>query len=388
MNTFNHEYLRPTILDVDLDALVHNYKEIKKTAKSSKIMPILKANAYGHGLVQCAKVLEKQNPWSFGVAFLEEGIELRKAGIKTPVLALGGVSGRQIDAFLDFDIDFCASSIMKIEAINEKAKARGVIARVQIKLDTGMERIGIHHYNAENLFKAVQKCKNCEVVAVFSHLADAENVDKKYNNLQYERFMEAVSFFEKNSLPTPKLHLANSAAAFDFSDSRLDVVRPGISLFGVSPFDKEIKAQKILQPTMGFKSEVVFFKVIEKDAYVSYGLTWQADRQTRIATIAVGYGDGYPRVLSNKARVLIRGRSYPVVGRICMDQFMVDLGPDGEAYNGDEVTLIGSDGDQSISVEELSKLSNIDPRDLMLRIAPRVPRRYHFEGKTFLDETA
>ena len=228
-----------------------------------------------------------------------------------------------------------------------------------------MERIGIHYYNADALFEAALDCKHCDVVGVFSHLADAENADPSFTRLQLERFAESVSFYDRRSLPRPKLHIANSPAILECPDSHFDIVRPGLSLFGVSPFEHDVSSGAELRPTMTLRSEVVYFKVIPPSAYVSYGLTWQTQRQTRIATIAVGYGDGFPRALSNRGRVLIRGRSYPIVGRICMDQFMVDLGPDGEAYNGDEVVLIGAQGSERIGVEEVARCSDIDPRDII-----------------------
>jgi alanine racemase len=379
---YDEEVLRPTVMDVDLDAIAYNYHLLKKRAGTAEIMPILKANAYGHGLVPCAKVLEELGPWGFGVAFLEEAIILRNAGISSPILALGGVSGRQLGAFLDYQIDICASSVMKLRAINEIAKKRGTRARVHLKIDTGMGRIGIRHYNADTIFEEALSSDSCDIVGVFSHLADAESTDQGFTHLQLERFLESVSYFDKRGVPKPKLHIANSPGLLAVADTSLDIVRPGLSLFGVSPFEHSMTQAEGFRPAMSLKSEVVYFKVVQEGAYVSYGRTWQAPVQTRIATIAVGYGDGYPRALSNKGSVIIRGKRYPIVGRVCMDQFMVDLGPGGEAFNGDEVILVGEQGGESINVEELSLLSDIDPRDLMLRVAPRVPRRYTRSGKT------
>ena len=318
------------------------------------------------------KELEKLNPWGFGVAFLEEAITLRKAGIKSPILPLGGISGRQVQIFLDYDIDLCASSISKLEVIDAKAKASGKIARVHLKIDTGMERIGVHHYSSGGLLKEVLKLKNIELVSIFSHLADAENEDLSFSSTQLERFLNAVGNFKNKQERKPLLHIANSPGIFASKSYHLDMVRPGLSLFGVSSRNNNLD----LAPVLRLTSEVCYFKVVKPGATVSYGRTWEAKEQTRMVTVPLGYGDGYPRSLSNKARVLIRGCSHPIVGRVCMDQFMVNIGPDGEAYNGDEVVLVGKQGDSEITVKELAKLADTDERDLLLRIALRIPKKF------------
>ena len=377
------ELFRPSIAEIDLDALRHNYLALRSFVKGSELMPILKANAYGHGLIACAKELEVLKPWGFGVAFLEEAVALRKAGIGLPVFSLGGVSGRQLADFLKYDIDICASSVMKLETIDAAAKSLGKKARVHLKIDTGMERIGIHYYSCEKLLESSLKHNNIEVVSLFSHFADAENEDLSFSRIQLERFLEAVSFYDKKSLPKPKLHIANSPAILGFAESHLNVVRPGLSLFGVSPAP-HLSNVLDLKPVLRLKTEVVYFKVVKEGSSVSYGRTWTAKEQTRVATIPVGYGDGYPRELSNKARAIIRGKAYPIVGKVCMDQFMLNLGPNGEAYNGDEVVIVGEQGQEKITIEELAKLANTDPRDILLRLALRIPKRFKKDGKEFI----
>lgn len=377
------EIFRPSIAEIDLDALRHNYLSLKNFANGSELMPILKANGYGHGLIACARELESLKPWGIGVAFLEEAVALRKAGIGLPIFALGGISGRQLGDFLKFDIDFCASSIMKLEAINQAAKAVGKKARVHLKIDTGMERVGVHYYSCQSLLENSLTHKNIEVVSLFSHFADAENQDLSFSKLQLERFLEAASFYEKHSLPKPKLHIANSPAILGFKESHLNVIRPGLSLFGVSPAPHLANVLD-LKPVLRLTTEVVYFKVVKEGSSVSYGRTWTAKEQTRVITVPVGYGDGYPRELSNKASILVRGKSYPVVGKVCMDQFMVNLGPNGEAYNGDEVVIVGEQGQEKITIEELATLANTDPRDILLRLALRIPKRFKKDGKEFI----
>lgn len=378
------ELLRPTVIDIDLDCLVENLRIIRELAAPARVMPILKANAYGHGLAVCAEALESAGADAFGVAFLEEAVLLRKAGITIPILCLGGISGRQIDGFLQYNIDITASSVMKLEMVDERAAALGVKARVQLKVDTGMERIGVHYYSAESLFSKMVQCKHCECTGVFSHFATAEQEDLSLAKLQLERFLESLRFFDKNSLKTPPRHIANSGALLSMPESHLDLVRPGLILFGVSP---ALHLAPLLQTkrVLALRSEVSFFKVVEEGAGVSYDHLWHAPKQTRIVTIPAGYGDGYSRGLSNKGEILIRGKRYPIVGKVCMDQFMADIGWN-TAYNGDEVVLIGRQGREEITVEEIAVLLNTDPRDVLCALNARVPRRFWRAGDALFEE--
>ncbi len=368
---------RPTLAEINLGNLRENFIKLKTYVGDSLIMPILKADAYGHDLIKCAKELEKLNPWGFGLAFLEEAVTLRKAGIKSPILTLGGISGRQIKYFLEHDIDLCASSISKLESIDSEASKAGKVARVHIKIDTGMERIGVHHYSCKPLLEKVLELENIELVSIFSHFADAENEDQSFTKTQLKRFLDATKNFKNRQGNCPLLHIANTPGILASKDNHLDMVRLGMSLFGVSSRDETKHQDSLnLKPVLRLTSEVCYFKVVKPGATVSYGRTWEAKEQTRVVTIPLGYGDGYPRGLSNKARVLIRGKSYPIVGRVCMDQFMVNIGPEGEAYNSDEVVLLGRQGEEEITVRELAHLADTDERDLLLRIALRIPKKF------------
>jgi alanine racemase len=311
-----------------------------------------------------------------GLAFLEEGIRLRRAGFRAPILVLGGVLGDQIPLFLDHDLMLAASSVDKLQAIDGHARARGVRARVHLKIDTGMERIGVHWYTAEKLLEASLRCAHLEVVGIFSHLASSDEADGAFTRLQLERFLEVCSFYERRSLPTPTRHLANSGAILQHPDTWLDLVRPGLLLYGAWP-GAEVPRAVPVRPAIRWVSRVVFFKVVEAGAGVSYGSTWRAPRQTRVVTVPVGYGDGYPRALSNRAEVLIHGKRYPVVGRVCMDQLMVDLGWDS-AYNGDEVVLLGSspEGGAPLTAEELAAWAGTIPWEILTGINTRVQRVY------------
>lgn len=386
MSEENTEYrsLRPSEMKIDLDAVVTNYHLIEKQVAPAAVMPILKANAYGHGLVPCAQALEAAGAKRFCLAYLEEAVLLRRAGIKIPLLVLGGVAEEQIEAFIKYDVEVTASSIFKLNKIEERAAALGKKAHVHLKIDTGMERLGVHYYSAQPFLEETLKCKYCDVVGIFSHFATVEEEDISFAKLQLERFLECLDFFKQHSLPTPLRHIANSAAILRMPESYLDGVRPGLILYGVPPAP-HIKIMAGSKRSMTLRSAVSYFKVVQAGRGISYDLTYVTPHQTRVVTVPIGYGDGYPRSLSNKGSVLIRGRRYPIVGKICMDQMMVDIGSDGEAYNGDEVILIGEQDDECITLEEVASLAGTDPRDILCATNQRVPRYYSYKGENFID---
>ena len=369
-----NDILRPTNVEVNLETLKKNYDAIKKYVNPSKVMPILKANAYGHGLVEVAKYFEKQNADYLGVAVLEEGILLREEGIKSPILVLGGILGNQIPHFLKHDLTITASSAAKLKQIDEAAEALKIKAKVHLKIDTGMERIGVHYYSAEKFLEEAVKLKNINIEGIYSHFANADSGDLTYTKLQLERFLEVLSFFEKHSLQTPLRHISNSGGILQMPEANLDLVRPGIMLFGVYP-SQETRKTILVEPALTWKSNVVYFKVIKPGHPVGYGSKWQTDHDTRAVTVPVGYGDGYFRSMSHKAEVIINGKRYPVVGTVSMDQIVVNIENDS-AYNGDEVILVGRQNDVSISCEELADWAGTIPYEILTNINTRVPRVY------------
>jgi alanine racemase len=368
--------LRPTHLEVNLAHLRGNYRAIAEHVAPARVMPVLKANAYGHGLVAVAKMLAAERPFALAVAYLEEALRLREAGVGTPVLVLGGLVGAQIPRFLEHDLTLTASSVDKLLAIEECAGAKGRKARVHLKVDTGMERIGTHWYSAERLLEASLRVRNVEVEGIFTHFANSDTSDLAQARLQLERFQEVLRFYEKRSLPAPLRHVANSGAILQMPASFLDVVRPGILLFGSSP-TPELPLTLAVKQALRWLTQVVFFKVVRAGNPVSYGSTWSPSADTRVITLPVGYGDGYMRAMSGQAQVIVRGERVPVVGRICMDQIMVDIGK-GTAYNGDEVVLLGEGGAdvQAIRIEELAVWANTIPHEILTNINTRVPRVY------------
>ena len=367
--------LRPTTAVVDLGALARNVAAVKRRVGRAQVMGIVKANAYGHGLVRTSQALIDAGVDQLGVAFLEEGIRLRRAGITEPILVLGGIIGNQIVHFLDYDLAITASSPFKLAQIEEIAAARNKRARVHLKVDTGMERIGIHWDTADALYEAAIRAEHCDIEGVFSHLASSDSADPTYTRLQLERFEESTSFFERRSVPTPTRHLANSGAVLAHEATFFDMVRPGLILYGVYP-SPHVPRSVALEPVLSLQTRVVYFKVVRAGSPVSYDSTWAPPADTRVVTLPVGYGDGYPRRLSGRAEVLIAGKRRPVVGRITMDALMVDIGADGTAYNGDPVVLLGRQGDEAIAVEQIAEWLDTIPYEVLTSINTRVPRYY------------
>lgn len=367
--------LRPTHLEVDLGVLADNYRAIAAHAAPARVMPILKANAYGHGLVEVARLLERIGAPMVGVAYLEEGLRLREQGILLPVLVMGGIVGEQIPSFLRHDLRLTASSVDKLRAIDEAAAGLGCVARVHLKIDTGMERIGVHWYSAQTLLETSLACRHIEVEGIFTHFANADAPDLADARRQLERFHEVLAFYDRRSLPTPLRHAASSGAIEGLPESTLDLVRPGVLFYGArpSPFTPRILA---VRGALRWVSRVVFFKVVQPGHPISYGSTYTPTAMTRIVTLPVGYGDGYMRAMSGHAQVLLRGHRVPVVGRICMDQVMASIGW-GTAYNGDEVVLLGRQGDQELTAEDLAQWGGTIPHEVLCSINTRVPRIYH-----------
>ena len=379
-NSINHptissdEIIRPTRLEIDLRILSENFNKIKKAVAPAKVMPILKANAYGHGLVRVAQLMQELKSNCIGVAVLEEGILLREQGITIPILVLGGIWGNQIPLFLKHDLTITASSLDKLNQIDEFASQMKTKAKVHLKIDTGMERIGVHYYTAEKFLESAVKCKNIRIDGIYSHLANSELRDTTYTLTQLERFQEVLRFFEKHSIKMPLRHIANSGAILQTPETYLDMVRPGIMLYGVYPSNETAKTI-LVKPALTWKSLVVYFKIIKAGHPVGYGLTWKPKQDIRAVTVPLGYGDGYFRSMSHKAEVLIRGKRYPVVGTISMDQIIVNIENDS-AFNGDEVVLIGQDGSNKITVEELADWAGTIPYEILTNINTRVPRLY------------
>lgn len=365
---------RPTRIRVDMNAISHNLQAIGAHVRVP-VMGIVKANAYGHGLVPVARHLQAQGVAQLGVAFVEEGIALRQAGITIPILVLGGIFGPQVASFIGNDLQITVSSLDKLRQVEAAAEQLQRKAAIHLKIDTGMERIGVHSYSARTFIEAALASRWCDLKGIYSHLACADDPASPMTALQVERFHDACAHIERAGAPMPLRHLANSGGVLHAPDTWLDMVRPGIALYGVLP-DPLSQPNIALLPALSLVSQVVYFKVVKAGRCVSYGGTWRAPCDTRIATVPIGYGDGYPRALSSRGQVLIRGCRYPIVGRICMDQFMVDIGPQGTAYNEDKVVLIGAQGEHAIRAEDVAAAAGTIAYEILTGLNERIPREY------------
>ncbi|MCC6221593.1 MAG: alanine racemase [Deltaproteobacteria bacterium] len=365
---------RPAVVEVDLEALSYNFLSLKRLVNPAKVMAVVKANAYGHGLIECARHLAALGVDAFGVAIVEEGIALRQFGISMPILVCGGVLEEHIRFLLDYDLGITISSIAQLEMVERLAQLVGKGALVHLKVDTGMGRLGIDYRLADELFHIAASCCHCSVQGVYSHFATADAVDLSFSQLQLERFLEVVKFFKNRNVPAPLLHMANSGAAIQMRGSHLDMVRLGLSLYGAHG-GAHLRKQIALRPVMSLKARVVLKKSISAGQTVGYGCSWVSRLGTNIAIVPVGYGDGYFRMLSNCGQVLIGGKRCPVVGKVCMDQVMVDVG-EMDVREGDEVVIIGGQGEEFIGVEEVAEWAQTIPYEVMTAFDLRLPRRY------------
>ena len=368
---------------IDLDAVCHNISEIKKlVGPDTKIMPVIKADGYGHGAVPVAKALNKIGVDGFAVAIIEEGIALRKQGITKPILILGYTSEYQYASLIQHEIEQTVFSYEMAEAISKFAVTMKKEARIHIKVDTGMNRIGFKPTEESvGQVQRIQKLPNIKIQGLFTHFACADEEDKTSARYQKKLFDQFVSKIEEKGIEIPVKHVSNSAAIMDLRECRMDMVRSGIITYGLYPSEEVDKSAIDLKPALSLISHVIHVKEVGPGEGVSYGSTFVTDRKTRIATIPVGYADGYPRALSSRGRVIIRGQYAPIIGRICMDQFMVDVTDIEGVSVMDRVTLVGTEGDKNISVEEAADLAGSFNYEFVCGIGKRVPRVYFQDGK-------
>lgn len=360
--------------EIDIDALVHNYKRIRETAAGAKILAAVKAEAYGHGGREVARILEHLGADCFGVAGVEEGIDLRTNGqIRRPIFILSPVPYREIELIFDYNLTPNVTEETFAKALAQEANRRGKKLGVHVEVDTGMGRTGVSLAEAPALVNLVANKQGLVLEGVFTHFPSAED-DPEYTGKQIEQFDNLSRRFASEGISVPMLHSANSAALFGYPHARYDLVRPGLALYGIEPDGFEGKLD--LHPVMTLKTRIVNLRTLPKGAGISYGRTYILERETKVATLSVGYGDGYPRSLSNKGQVLYNGKRYPIIGTVCMDLTMVDLNGEPSAKIGDEITLIGQDSDQILEAREVAQWADTIPYEITTRISPRVPRIY------------
>lgn len=379
MKTYSRVYAR-----IDLDAIASNMEHMKQNLNpNSKIMAVIKADGYGHGAVQIAQMLENVDYiWGFAVATLDEAVVLKSEGIQKPILVLGCVFPDQYMEMLKYDIRMNVYTEEMAESISQMATREGMTAYMHIKLDTGMTRLGFDtSKESVETIARIAGMQNVCMEGIFTHFAKADEIDKDFTKKQMKDFVWMTEKLKEKNVEFQYEHCANSAAIIDVPEANFDLVRAGISTYGLYPSEEVNKENVTLKPALALKSHVAFVKEIEAGTPISYGGTYVSKRSMRIATIPVGYADGYPRNLSNVGYVLIRGKKAPIVGRVCMDQFMVDVTDiDGVCF-GDNVTLIGKDGNETITVEELSELSGRFNYEFICDLGKRIPRVYVKNGK-------
>lgn len=370
--------MRNTYAEVSLGTIRANYRALKKHSSGTKVCAVVKADAYGHGLIQVAQALVSEGVGYFAVAIAEEGVLLREAGIATPILVLGSITPDQVRVCLFNNLAMTASSREKLRAIYSTATQLAIPAVVHLKVDTGMGRIGVHFERAEEFLKEAKELSSTGMViceGLYSHLAEC--CDENYSRLQFERFMKIKSQAESLGLQIPLHHICNSGGIFLYPEFHLSMVRPGVALYGIEPETACKVLPDTIRPALTWKTEVVYFKVVKQGEFVGYGKTWSPKEEyERVVTIPVGYADGLSRRLSNTGYVLLRGKKYPIVGRVCMDQAMVSIGKGGESYLGDPVVLLGKDGDEVITVQDMASWIDAAPHEITTLISARVPRVY------------
>ena len=370
---------RPTWAEIDLDALAHNFRLIRDcVGPDVKVLAAVKANAYGHGAVECSRRLEKEGADWFGVALPEEGLELRNAGITKPILCMGGSWTGQEGLCIQQNLTPVVYRIEVAEALNQAAAVADKTLNIHVKIDTGMGRLGVQSRDLPRFCDELEPFQNIRIDGLMTHLASADDeANSEYTENQLQRFRNALAMFRERGFAPKHVHAANSAGLFAFPESRFNLVRPGGTLYG---FQRDVLPKNIekppLRPVMTLYSRIEFLKQVKKGERLGYGGTFETQRDSVIATVPIGYDDGYRRAFSNKARVIVRGQFAPVVGRVSMDLTIIDVTDVPGAAVDDPVTLLGSGGDCSITAEDLGELARTISYEITCGISSRVPRIY------------
>ncbi|MFA4911670.1 MAG: alanine racemase [Desulfobacteria bacterium] len=375
---------RPTIAEIDLDAIKFNYEQLrKKVGKETKMLAVVKADGYGHGATFISKELQRLGVDLLGVAICEEGISLRKAGIKIPIIILNGVFKGQIKETIEYNLTPVIFDSNTAQRLSDEGKRVNKKVKVHVKIDTGMGRLGISHKDIVPFFSKLKDMANLEVEGVLSHLSTADGdspEDRDFIFLQLQRFEKCIREIDMLGFSPPLRHIANSAATIDLPPSFCNVLRPGLMLYGAYPSSRF--AEKIhLKPVMSLKTEIMQIKSVPAGYGVSYKRTFVTQRDSVIATLPIGYADGYSRLLSNRGTALVGGEKTPVVGTVCMDMTMVDVTKVSNVQVGDEAVLIGRQGDKEISADEMANKIGTISYEVFCGVSKRVPRIYIKGGK-------
>jgi len=360
---------------IDLEALDHNFREVVRCAEGQQILAVVKARAYGHGAVEVSKRLLRLGADMLGVALVEEGRELRDAGIHAPILVMGATFPEQAEAIVSLKLTPVVFSLAVAQALSEAAHRRRTTINIHVKIDTGMGRIGIAPEEAPEFIASLQKLGAVSVQGLMTHFADADLRDKQFASRQMDRFEALLNALETKKINVPMRHAANSAAVLDYHRAFFTMVRPGLMLYGYNPLEEGTIGADLRQ-VMSLVTRIAFLKKVPTGVPISYGRTFTTKRESIIATLPIGYADGYCRCLSNKGTALVRGIRVPVVGRVCMDMCMIDVTDVPGALEGDDVVLIGSQGSERITADDIAAMAGTIAYEVLCGISNRVPRIY------------
>lgn len=371
--------LRPVWAEIDLDALAYNMKNIKALAKDKEVIAVVKADCYGHGSVDTAPVLLENGASRLAVAVLTEGIELRNAGITAPIMILGYTPEYLGEELIEYDIEQTVYSLEYAHNLSETALSLNKKAKIHIALDTGMGRIGFMP-NEKSLKEVSEICSlpGLEVIGMFTHFSTADEENKDYTRKQFSKYMKFAEGLSNLNINIPLKHVSNSGAIMDMPETfkDLDAVRAGIILYGYYPSDEVKKENLSLKPALTIKAKVAHVKEMNENMYISYGRTFKTERKSIIATIPIGYADGYSRLLIPGAKVIVNGKFAPVVGRICMDQCMIDVTDVGTVKTGDEVIILGQSGDLKINADDYAEILGTINYEILCMFKHRIPKVY------------
>jgi len=374
----NKSTYAPTWIEIDLGAIRHNLSQIKKLVRNdTAILAPVKANAYGHGILEISRVLADSGVDYLGVSTIDEAILLRKNGFrKVPILMLGSVLSEAASLIVGNNITQAVGDMRLALAIEKCAKKQGKLAKVHVKIDTGMGRIGVWHKDAMHFVRALCKMKNLRLEGIFSHFSSSDE-SSALTHRQVQDFLSLIEEIERLGIHIKYKHMANSMAVIDYKSSHMNLIRPGLILYGLWPKPSLSSSKIKVKPALALKSSIVFLKDVPPGRTISYGGTHTTKNHTTIATIPIGYGDGLNRRLSNKGYVIVRGKRAPIIGRVCMDQIMVDVGNIVGVKVGDIVTMIGRQFKEAITAEEIAVLCDTIPYEVICWLDKRVPRVYN-----------
>ena len=377
----NERYYRACAI-INLDAIYDNIVNLsKRVKKGTKIIAVVKTDGYGHGAIPIAKTIDELVS-AYGVATVDEAINLRRHDVTKPVIVIGYTHESQLDRLVSYDIRPTVFTLEMGKAVSEAAVRENKVAKIHIKIDTGMGRIGFRPTEeSADVIKRISELPNIQIEGMFTHFARADEYDKTSTKQQYALFTEMINKLEERGIEIPVKHCSNSAAMMELPDFNLDAVRAGIAMYGLYPSEEVDKELVKLTPALGLRSHIAYIKEIHKGDTISYGGTFVAEKDMKVATIPLGYGDGYRRSLSNNGYVLIKGKRANILGRVCMDQFMVDV-TDMDARKDDTVILLGKSGDEEISAEKLAEMAGLTFNyEIVCDIGKRIPRVFYRHGK-------